>query len=99
MECSICLERIKNNHVEFQLSCDHKLHYQCFLLYVYNAGGNIFINCPLCREMNYNIVKPFELPIDNIRFLCSNGIGKVRCQRKTQKGNCCKNPSCFVRLY
>ena len=93
MDCSICLGRIKKNQVQFQLSCDHVFHYKCFLLYIYNTGGNIFVNCPLCREMNYAIDKPFDSPRENLKFLCSDGVGKVRCHHRTKKGNYCKNPS------
>ena len=96
MECSICLERIRKDHKSFTLSCNHTIHYQCFLLYVYKTDGHIFINCPLCRKMNTNNEKPYSLPINNIKALCSRGVGRVRCLHKTKKGNCCKNPSSIL---
>jgi len=96
MECSICLERIRKDHKSFTLSCNHTIHYQCFLLYVYKTKGNIFINCPLCREMNTNNEKPYSLPIKNIKTLCSGGVGKIRCHHRTKRGNYCKNPSSLL---
>ena len=96
MECSICLERIKKDQKEFTLSCNHQFHYHCFLTYVLKNDGHIFINCPLCRTMNTNNEKPYDLPINNIKAICSRGVGKVRCHHKTKKGNCCKNPSTLL---
>ena len=89
MDCSICLEKIKKNHTIFTLSCNHVLHFQCFLLYSLKTKGHIFVKCPLCRELNINNDKPFESPLENIKILCSQD--KMRCLMKTNKGRRCKN--------
>ena len=70
MECSICLEEFNNEKTIFTLSCNHKLHYQCFLKYVYQKG-NFFIDCPLCREMNTNTKSPVDDHEDGLRELSS----------------------------
>ena len=93
MDCSICLDIIKEKD-KFTLSCNHTLHYQCFLSYVNNKEGNIFINCPLCREMNYNNQKMHESPLDNIKEL-----SKIhRCSHYTKQGRKCKN-TCHILNY
>ena len=96
MDCSICLERMKKNQKIFQLSCNHQFHYHCFLTYAFKNGGHIFINCPLCREMNVSNERPYDSPVENIRALCSKGVGKVRCHHTTKKGHQCKNPSALL---
>ena len=93
MDCSICLDRIKKNHTIYTLTCGHKFHYQCFLFYVFKTEGHIFIKCPLCRGLNFKIERPFESSLENIKVLCSRGVGKIRCHHKTKKGNMCRNPS------
>ena len=93
MECSICLDIIKEKD-KFTLSCNHAFHYQCFLSLVNNKGGNIFINCPLCREMNYNNQKIHDSPLDNIKELSR----VKRCSHYTKKGNKCKN-KCHILNY
>jgi len=89
--CSICLDEIKDNHIVKKLSCNHTFHFLCFKKMVYH-NNNVYINCPLCREMNYNIDKPF--PNDhkrNISIMCHSGVGKVRCICNLKTGNRCKN--------
>ena len=53
MNCSICLEELNNKKTIFKLSCNHQLHYECFLKYSYQVS-HLFIDCPMCREMNIN---------------------------------------------
>ena len=49
MECPICLDKFKDNQSKFKLSCGHEIHYRCFLLYVMQTDGNIFIKrCIVC---------------------------------------------------
>jgi hypothetical protein len=93
MDCSICLDKLKKKDTIFTLSCNHVLHYQCFLSYSLKTKGHIFVKCPLCRELNINNDKPFESPLENIKILCSREKNKVRCNHKTKKGNRCKNNS------
>jgi len=50
---------------------------------------NIFINCPLCREVNFNNKRVSEDPLTNLNFLCYKG----RCRHKTKEGKLCKNKS------
>ena len=80
-ECSICLSVIHDKD-KYILSCNHIFHKQCFTKCVYSNNMNIFIKCPLCREMNFN----------NINSL--NDIIKTqRCKCMTKNGTRCKNKS------
>lgn len=88
MECPICLGKLQNK-LTIQLSCNHTLHYRCFLSYVFSTECHIFISCPLCREMNTNNPKLFETDIKNIQLLCP----PQRCCHSTKQGKRCKNNS------
>ena len=89
--CSICLDEIKDNHIVKKLSCNHTFHFLCFKKMVYH-NNNVYINCPLCREMNHNIEKPFlDNPKRNISIMCHSGVGKVRCICYNKNGTRCKN--------
>ena len=88
-ECSVCLQNIDGDHVIKTLSCGHKFHYRCFMNIVHH-DKNYFINCPLCRQMNKDISKPFTNPEKNLRLLCSRKVGKVRCICTTKSGRVCK---------
>ena len=94
--CSICFEEIKEDQNIKILSCNHKLHFSCFIKYVlYN--NNFFINCPLCREMNYNVDKPFiNNHKKNIQMILHDGVGKIRCLCITKNGHRCKNKSLLM---
>ena len=91
-QCSICLEDIEDDHVIKTLSCGHKLHFRCYTKVVYRHN-NFFINCPLCREVNKDVKKPYNDDRKNIAILCSQKIGKLRCSCKTKNGNICKHKS------
>lgn len=91
MNCSICLNVIDSEHIIKELSCGHKLHYRCYIRYVYRK--NLFIECPLCRKININIDKPVNDPFRNIQLICSQKVGKVRCGCRTLKGYICKKKS------
>ena len=56
---------------------------------VFNNGMNIFINCPLCREMNFNNIRLYDDPLQNIKLLNPT----KRCCQKTKSGGRCKNKS------
>jgi hypothetical protein len=89
--CSICLDEIKDNHIVKKLSCNHTFHFLCFKKMVYH-NNNFYINCPLCRVMNYNIEKPFHNDHKrNISIMCHSGVGKIRCICNLKNGNRCKN--------
>ena len=94
-DCSICLNKIDDDHVIKKLSCGHIFHHRCYINLVYR-NTNFFIDCPLCREMNTNINPPVSDPIDNIRLLCSPKVNKVRCFCKTKDGKVCKNKSLYL---
>lgn len=81
-QCSICLSVIKPID-EYKLSCNHTFHKKCFYRCVYSNNMNIFIKCPLCREMNFN---------NTINSL-QNIIQTTRCICKTKNGKRCKNKS------
>ena len=89
-DCSICLCEIEKDHVIKKLSCGHIFHHRCFIDMVFR-NKNMFIPCPLCREINTNIDKPLKTAEDNIRLLCSPKVGKVRCICNLKNGNRCKN--------
>lgn len=89
--CSICLDNFEEDHIIKNLSCNHKLHYRCYISIVFR--DNLFINCPICRVMNTNVEKPNISAESNIKLLCSQGVGKINCSCKTKKGNECKNKS------
>ena len=88
MECSICLESL-DTKCTFTLSCNHKLHYDCFLRCSYQKS-HIFIDCPLCRDMNINTKPAHEDPSENIKSLLFHK--SKRCSHKTKKGSRCKRP-------
>jgi hypothetical protein len=93
MECPICLDIIKDSDL-FTLSCNHKLHYNCFLSYIMNKDGNIFVDCPLCRQMNWSNVRPYEDDRENIKKFGIMG----KCSALTKKGTRCKN-KCSLMNY
>ena len=94
--CPICLCEMKDNQVIKTLSCDHKLHYCCFNKYVLHHN-NFFIDCPLCREMNSNVEKPFKKEHKkNIQMIIPEGVGKIRCVCNNNNGLRCKNKSLLM---
>lgn len=92
MECSICLETINENN-KFKLSCDHEIHYKCFLSLIMKTNSTIFINCPLCRTINTNNERPFKNIIDNLNLFTNKN---KRCKCSTKKGKKCKKKSSFM---
>tara|TARA_B100001094_G_C18159927_1_gene788649 strand:+ start:733 stop:1359 length:627 start_codon:yes stop_codon:yes gene_type:complete len=95
MECSICLEQISENDTIKTLSCNHQFHYHCFLSYAMKTSGVIFVQCPLCREMNTNNDKPYDNPKQNILALCETKKA-TRCKCITKKGRRCKKKAAFL---
>lgn len=90
MECSICLETIKEKG-EYKLSCNHTFHKECYRKCVFSNDLNIFIDCPLCRDFNYNNFRSDD-NLENLLFFCYKG----RCCHFTKKGNRCKNKSSIL---
>ena len=86
-ECSICLSTINDNDI-YKLSCNHIFHKSCFYKCMYSNNMNIFIRCPLCREMNINNIKS-----DNSYNNIKNIVKTERCKCKTKNGTRCKNKS------
>lgn len=82
--CSICLSNI--NHDKYIFSCNHSFHKKCFYKLVYSNNMNIFIKCPLCRELNFN---------NNINSL-NDIFSTKRCKCKTKNGNRCRNKSSIL---
>ena len=91
MECSICLETIKENE-SFKLSCNHEIHYKCFLSLLIKTNSTIFINCPLCRTINTNNKRPSEDTIENLNFFTKIS----RCSCITKNGKKCKKKSSYM---
>ena len=92
MECSICLSDIKESHRCMTLTCDHRLHYRCFLSYAFYSCGSIFVSCPLCRQMN---TKHGDFGSDKDNLLSLIKVPGKRCCHKTKAkgGLVCKNKS------
>lgn len=92
--CPICLEEMKESKI---LSCNHKIHEKCYIDLI--KRGNIFIKCPMCREINTLIDRDKENYKDNIFKLLSNvnkdGTMK-KCICKTKQGKTCKNKSSIL---
>ena len=94
MECAICLEKISENNTIKTLSCGHTFHFNCFISFVMKTDGVIFIQCPLCRQMNTNNDKPYDDAKQNILALCKTK--NVRCRCITKKGRRCKKKAAFL---
>ena len=77
--CPICLDAMNDNEIIKTLSCDHKFHFSCFKKLVCH-NNNFYVDCPICRGMNYNIDKPFKDDHKrNILMMCHGGVGKLQC--------------------
>ena len=87
-DCSICLGKLGSKQT-YKLSCGHEFHFDCYMKCVFINDINIFIKCPLCREVNTNNKRLFDDPLQNIKLL--NPI--QRCCHKTKSGKRCKNKS------
>jgi hypothetical protein len=85
MDCSICLESL-NNQKTYKLSCGHEFHLKCYQNCVYSNNCNIFIKCPLCRELNINTEKPYDNSYDNLKIWSR----LERCKCTTKSGKRCK---------
>jgi len=88
VDCSICLDTLDNQKT-YTLSCGHEFHLKCYQRCVYNNNFNIFIKCPLCRELNINRERPYGNSIDNLKTLTKLD----RCDCKTKSGKRCKKKS------
>lgn len=82
MECSICLESL-SNHKTYKLSCEHEFHLKCYQNCVFANNFNIFIKCPLCRELNINIEKPYDNTTDNLK--CWTQLERCKCKTRSDK--------------
>jgi hypothetical protein len=92
MECSICLQSInEKKHCIKTLSCGHKYHHKCYMQLVFNSG-NLFINCPLCRETNVCCKPAYEDPFLDLKEICCT----ERCTHKTKEGKRCKKKGFFL---
>ena len=91
--CSICLEDIENKHLPYTLSCNHIFHFSCFKKYMFKTNHTFFVDCPNCRQMNINVHYPYLDYKKNLRALCSQQVGKVKCPCYTTNGLKCKKKS------
>ena len=64
--CSICLQVLKNDEPLQKFSCNHMFHFTCIRDMIFHNNASMFLECPLCRDYNIYIVKPFEDPKQNI---------------------------------
>jgi len=95
--CPVCLDElvdVKNilykEDIVKTLSCGHGIHFKCYRS-IFNRGLNFFIECPLCRQINDNIDKPYENPKDNLWIFYLKDTTNIRCKCSTKKGLRCKN--------
>lgn len=88
MECSICLSSLRSKET-YKLSCGHEFHLSCYQSCVYSNNCNIFIKCPLCRQLNINVEKKYDNSYDNIKIWSR----LERCKCKTKSGKRCKKRS------
>ena len=86
--CSICLQELKNNEPLQTFSCNHTFHFTCFRDMIFHNNEGMFLECPLCRDHNTNITKPFKDPKQNIQILT---LDESRCSCMTKKGRKCKH--------
>jgi hypothetical protein len=86
--CSICLQELKNNEPLQTFSCNHTFHFTCFRDMIFHNNEGMFLECPLCRDHNTNITKPFRDPKQNIQILT---LDESRCSCMTKKGRKCKH--------
>ena len=92
--CSICLRDIEDKHLIYTLSCNHKFHFNCFKGYIFKTKHVFFVDCPNCRQMNINVSYPFKDDfVKNLKAICSQSVGKIRCPCTTTKGLKCKKKS------
>lgn len=92
--CSICLSDIEDKHLVYQLTCDHKFHFNCFKRYMFKTQHVFFVDCPNCRQLNYKVTYPFKDDYTkNLKAICNPGIGKIKCHCTTLKGLKCKKKS------
>ena len=82
MDCSICLDSLENKDT-YVLSCGHEFHTKCYQKCVYNNNFNMFIKCPLCRELNINTKKPYDNSYDNLK--CWTKLERCKCKTKSGK--------------
>ena len=83
MDCSICLETLKNT-TNIKTQCGHEFHHDCLIKCINN-------NCPLCRTTLENILPPLEdmVPLLDVpAIICNN------CHQTTWKCNDCGLPIC-----
>ena len=91
--CCICLQDLKENDQIKDLSCNHKLHFDCYMLYLGSKERKHFINCPLCRNLNTDVSIPGDTPKEKIQNLCQKS---CRCLGITKSGLRCKNKSSLL---
>ena len=91
--CCICLQDLKENDKIKDLSCNHKLHFECYMLYLGSKERKHFINCPLCRNLNTDVSIPGDTPKEKIQNLCQKS---CRCLGITKSGLRCKNKSSLL---
>ena len=86
--CSICLQELKEDEPLQIFSCNHTFHFTCFRDMIFHNNEGMFLECPLCRDHNTNITKPFRDPKQNIQILT---LDESRCSCMTKKGRKCKH--------
>ena len=91
--CCICLKEMKDNDKLKILSCDHKLHFNCYKEYIKTQNIRHFIQCPLCRELNSDITIPGETAYEKLENICEK---RSRCRGITKEGKRCKNKRCLL---
>ena len=89
--CCICLDLINGSSIIQKLSCNHKMHHKCFFQLVINKSTK-FIDCPLCRKINYNVNWP-TVSLNKILHMCC--MSSNRCIHENKEGVRCTNKPHF----
>lgn len=91
--CCICLKEMKEDNTLKNLSCGHKLHFNCYKEYIKTKNQKHFVQCPLCRKLNSDISIPGETSYEKLENICGK---RERCKATTKNGLRCKNKSCLL---
>ena len=90
-DCSICLDSLENSD-NYTLACNHVFHLECYQKCVYKNNFNLFIKCPLCRELNIKNTRPYDNSYDNLMTLTR----LERCLCKTKSNRRCKKKASLL---
>lgn len=85
--CCICLDDINKTDIVQKFTCGHEIHHKCYFQLVINNCTK-FVECPLCRKINYNTEWPSKC---NNKILHNCCMTSGRCVHRYENGDRCKN--------